>query len=132
MAKTNLQRNAAYYARLIKEAKESPHSEKYNKVCAALEQLVQVTDKLKGVNHKMSQKEYENLVQEYSAVQNACQEYLNAGDFNEFEEKRKGIISDIAAVAAMDMDVLVKCNPMNPGTLSDIMEKSRIEKVVQS
>lgn len=130
MAKTNLQRNAAYYARLIKEAKESPHSEKYNKVCAALEQLVQVTDKLKGVNHKMSQKEYENLVQEYSAVQNACQEYLNAGDFNEFEEKRKGIISDIAAVAAMDMDVLVKCNPMNPGTLSDIMEKSRIEKVV--
>ena len=89
MAKTNLQRNAAYYARLIKEAKESPHSEKYNKVCAALEQLVQVTDKLKGVNHKMSQKEYENLVQEYSAVQNACQEYLNAGDFNEFEEKRK-------------------------------------------
>ena len=33
MAKTNLQRNAAYYARLIKEAKESPHSEKYNKVC---------------------------------------------------------------------------------------------------
>ena len=130
MAKTNLQRNAAYYARLIKEAKESPHSEKYNKVCAALEQLVQVADKLKGVNHKMSQKEYENLVQEYSAVQNACQEYLNAENFNEFEEKRKGIISDIAAVAAMDMDVLVKCNPMNPGTLSDIMEKSRTEKVI--
>ena len=130
MAKTNLQRNAAYYARLFKEAKESPYSEKYNKVCAALEQLVQVTDKIKGVNHKMNQKEYETLVKEYQAVQNACQEYLKGENFNDFEKKRKGIISDISTMATMDMDVLLKCDPMNPGTLSDIMEKSRTERVV--
>lgn len=129
MAKTNLQRNAAFYARLIKEAKESPNSEKYKAVCEALEKLVGASDTLKAVNHKMSQVEYTNLVKEYNGLQQACQTYLNSDNFNEFEKKHKRIITDIANVAAMDMGVLEKCDPINPGTLSDIMDKSRTETV---
>ena len=130
MAKTNIQRNAEYYARLIKESKDSPLSGKYNKVCEALEQLVQVTDQLKGAKHKMSTQEYTTLVQRYDQVKNACREYLAGNEFSTFEEKRKSIITDISSVVDKDLSVLMKCDPMEPGTLSAVMEKSRTHKVI--
>ena len=57
MAKTFLQRNVSYYDRLIKEAENSPYARNYQKVCNALKSLVEITNKLRDKNHKMSAEE---------------------------------------------------------------------------
>ena len=43
MAKTNLQRKLSYYKRVIEEGKNSPHSQSYGEVSAALNKLVEIS-----------------------------------------------------------------------------------------
>ena len=131
MAKTFLQRNVSYYDRLIKEAENSPYAQNYQKVCTALKALVETTNKLRDKNHKMSTEEYKELTDRYNKVQSVCEEYAkNKDNFDDFEKKRSGIVKDISSVVKKDMDVLLKCNPLNPGSLSEIMEKSRTHTIV--
>ena len=131
MAKTFLQRNESYYDRLIREAEKSPHAPNYQKVCSALKELVEVTNQLKGAKRTMSSEEYEKLTDRYKKVQSVCGEYAkDKENFNDFEKKRSGIVVDIASVVKKDMDVLLKCDPLNPGSLSEIMDKSRSHTIV--
>ena len=131
MAKTYLDRNASYYERIIREAKNSPHAPNYQKVCIALKGLVQISNQLKGENHKMSQEEYNALTKSYKDVYIACEGYLREKEnFNDFEKKRGRIISDISKVVKKDLSVLLKCNPLELGSLSEVMEKSRIRKII--
>ena len=131
MAKTFLQRNVSYYDRLIKEAENSPYAQNYQKVCNALKALVETTNKLRDKNHKMSTEEYKELTDRYNNVQSVCEEYANNKDnFDDFEKKRSGIVKDISSVVKKDMDVLLKCDHLNPGSLSEIMEKSRTHTIV--
>ena len=131
MAKTFLQRNVSYYDRLIKEAENSPYAQNYQKVCNALKSLVEITNKLRDKNHKMSEEEYKELTDRYNNVQSVCEEYAkNKDNFDDFEKKRSGIVKDISSVVKKDMDVLLKCNSLNPGSLSEIMEKSRTHTIV--
>ena len=131
MAKTFLQRNVSYYDRLIKEAENSPYAQNYQKVCNALKALVETTNKLRDKNHKMSAEEYKELTDRYNNVQSVCEEYaINKDNFDDFEKKRSGIVKDISSVVKKDMDVLLKCDHLNPGSLSEIMEKSRTHTIV--
>ena len=131
MAKTFLQRNVSYYDRLIKEAENSPYAKNYQKVCNALKSLVEITNKLRDKNHKMSAEEYKELTDRYNNVQSVCEEYAeNKDNFDDFEKKRSGIVKDISSVVKKDMAVLSKCNHLNPGSLSEIMEKSRTHTIV--
>ena len=111
MAKTFLQRNVSYYDRLIKEAENSPYAHNYQKVCNALKSLVEITNKLRDKNHKMSSEEYKELTDRYNNVQSVCEEYAkNKDNFDDFEKKRSGIVKDISSVVKKDMDVLLKCD----------------------
>ena len=131
MAKTFLQRNESYYERIIREAEKSPHAENYQKVSTALKKLVEITGKLRKPKHKMTPEEYENLTNCYKEVKTACEEYAQKKDtFGDFEKKRSGIVGDILKVVKKDLGVLVKCNPLEPGSLSEIMGKSRVHTIV--
>lgn len=131
MAKTNVQRNASYYDKIIKEAEQSSHAPNYKKVCAALKGLVQLTNRLNNPQYEMSSKEYEALSNRYKDVQDACKEYLaGKAEFDEFERNREGIIADISSVVDKDIAALLQCDPLNPGSLSEVMEKSRMRTVV--
>ena len=131
MAKTNVQRNASYYDKIIQEAEQSSRAPHYKKVCASLKGLVQLTNRLNDPEYDMSPKEYEALSISYKAVQDACKEYLaGKAEFDEFERNREGIIADISSVVDKDIAALLQCNPLNPGSLSEVMEKSRMRKIV--
>ena len=79
----------------------------------------------------MSIEAFEELNKNYNDVQNACRDYLEAeNEFNQFEKSRKGIIKDISYVLNKDIGVLEKCDPMEPGTLSEIIGKSRSHTIV--
>lgn len=131
MAKTYLQKNESYLDRIIKEGKNSLHAPEYQKVCKSLERLVKITNKLTDRNHKMTREEFQKLTKGYANVQKACQDYLSKADqFDEYEKNRKGIISEISSVLNKDIRVLGSTDPINPGTLSEIIDKSRTYKVV--
>lgn len=131
MAKTYLQKSESYLDRIIKEGKNSPHALEYQKVCKSLERLVKITNKLTDRNHKMTSEEFQKLTKGYANVQKACQEYLSKADqFDEYEKNRKGIISEISSVLNKDIRVLGSTDSLNPGTLSEIIDKSRTYKVV--
>ena len=131
MAKTNVQRNASYYDKIIKEAEQSSHAPNYKKVCAALKGLVQLTNRLNNPQYEMSSKEYEALSNRYKDVQDACKEYLaGKAEFDEFERNREGIIADISSVVDKDIAALLQCDPLKPGSLSDVMERARMRTVV--
>ena len=131
MAKTNVQRNASYYDKIIKEAEQSSHAPNYKKVCTALKGLVQLTNRLNNPEYEMSSKEYEALSNRYKDVQDACKEYLaGKAEFDEFERNREGIIADISSVVDKDIAALLQCDPLKPGSLSEVMEKSRMRTVV--
>lgn len=131
MAKTNVQRNASYYDRIIKEAEKSAHGPHYKKVCIALKGLIQLTNRLNDPKHEMSPKEYEAISKRYVEVQDACKEYLaGKSDFDDYEQKREGIITDISSVVDKDMAVLLKCDPLKPGSLSEVMDRARTRKII--
>ena len=131
MAKTNVQRNASYYDKIIKEAEKSVHAPHYQAVCTALKGLVQLTNQLNNPEHEMSSKEYELLSISYKAVQDACKGYLaEKANFDDFEQKREGIIADISSVVDKDIAALLQCDPLKPGSLSDVMERARMRTVV--
>ena len=130
MTKTNLQRNASYYEKVIREAENSLLAPQYLAVCTALKELVEISKSLGKTGTQMSPQDYQNLKQKYESLQEQCRTYLAQGnEFSEFEEKRKGVIEDISLVLTRDMKVLNACDPEKPGTLSEIIGKSRSHTV---
>lgn len=126
MPKTNLQRRASYYERIINEATNSPHAKNYQVVCNALRPLVTLSEQLKGRDRKMTPAEYKSLVDNYTKVLESCKIYIEKiAESDDFEKDRKAIIQELGSVLSKDMKALRLCNPMEPGTLSDVMEKSR-------
>lgn len=130
MAKTNLQRKSSYYNRVIKEGKNSRNSVKYQRICTALAALVEIADKLKEVDHQMSEAEYRALAAQYNLVQEKCRDFIKSDKFNDYEKEHKGIVEEIMSVVGKDIKALDRCDPKNPGTLSEIMEKSRSHTIV--
>ena len=79
----------------------------------------------------MSPEEYQTLVSRYKEVESACEKYSKEKDnFEEFEKKRSRIVEDISSVLKKDLDVLLKSNPLEPGSLYEIMEKARVHQIV--
>lgn len=131
MAKTNVQRNESYYDKIIKEAEKSSYAPHYKRVCAALKGLVQLTNRLNNPEYEMSSKEYAALSNSYKDVQDACKEYLDGkAEFDDFEKNREGIIADISSVVDKDVAALLQCDSLKPGSLSEVMERSRVRKIV--
>lgn len=131
MTKTNLQRNALYYDRIIKEGRKSRQSEKYRAVCTELETLVSIADKLKEFHHQMTEAEYRALAAQYKTVQERCRTYINSEDaLNDYEKEHKGIVKEIFSMVTKDIKALDGCDPKKPGTLADVMSKSRSHTVV--
>lgn len=131
MALTNLRRKTSYYRRVIKEAEKTPHAEEYKAVCDALKDLMDFSRDLDKPGAKMSGEKYESLKANYRAVQEQCSKYLNSEkEFSEFEETHKYIIKDISLLLERDMKVLEACNPKEPGTLSQVISKSRSHTIV--
>lgn len=131
MSQTNIEKKVSYYERIIAEGKKSPHSSKYVDVCTALEKLVTLSKILNKADAMMSPEAFEELNRNYRDVQKACRDYLEAEkEFSPFEKSRKSIIQDISHVIDKDMGVLEKCDPMEPGTLAEIISKSRSHSIV--
>ena len=82
MPKTDLQRQAAYYQRIIEEGKNSPQSAKYQTMCAALEGLVKASNQLKRSNRVMTPEEFGILGRRYEQVKRACETYLEGEEFD--------------------------------------------------
>ena len=133
MAKTNLQRKISYYQRFLEEAKNSPHSKKYEDVCTALKNLIELSEEQKKPGVKISPASLDALKTSYRNVQTACNEYFaHEEEFSSFEQKRKGVIKDISSMLSKDLTVLDACNPMEPVTLSELIDKSRTRTIVLS
>ena len=129
MSKTNVQQQASYYERVIADSKNSPLSSKYDKMCVALKQLVTLSKKLNNPEIKMSPQSFGELKEKYEIVQKACKDYMGAKEFDSFEQSRKGIVKNISKTLTKDMDILSKCNPMEPGSLSELISKSRTHTI---
>jgi hypothetical protein len=126
MAKTFLQRNVSYYQRIIAEGKNSPQYENYKKVCEELEKLVVLSNQLNEENRKLSEAEFNNLKQLYAQTENAFNDYFkDEADFKGLEVSRAGILKDILKVLKKDIKELDACDPKEPGTLSEIIDRSR-------
>ena len=125
MPQTNLQQKASYYERVIADSKNSSLSPKYDAMCSALGELVALSKKLNNPEIKMNQQSFAELKGKYINVKKACNAYLGSNEFNDFEKSRKGIVTNISKTLTKDMAVLAQCNPMEPGSLSDIINKSR-------
>ena len=106
MAKTNLQRKSSYYNRVIKEGKNSRNSVKYQRICTALDALVGIADKLKEVDHQMSEAEYRELAVQYNLVQEKCRDFIKSDKFNDYEKEHKGIVEEIMSVVGKDIKAL--------------------------
>ena len=126
MPKTNLQRKTSYYEKIIAESKNSPLATKYNEMCSALEELVRFSSELNNPKVKMTAAEFETLQSHYRATKKACSDYLSADiTLTTFEKDRKGIIESISRLLDKDMAVLDKCDAKEPGSLSEIIGRSR-------
>ena len=126
MAKTYLQRNTSYYQRIIAEGKNSPQYHNYKKICEELEKLVNTSNQLSEANRKLSETEFNNLKQTYAQVQQAFDDYFgHEADFKGLEVSRAGILKDILKVLKKDIKELEACDPKEPGTLSEIIDRSR-------
>ena len=126
MAKTFLQRNVSYYQRIIAEGKNSPQYENYKKVCEELEKLVDTSNQLSEANRKLSETEFNDLKQKYAQTENAFNDYFkDEANFKGLEVSRAGILKDILKVLKKDIKELDACNPKEPGTLSEIIDRSR-------
>ena len=79
----------------------------------------------------MSEAEFTQLKEYYQNVQTACQSYFDANvTLNSFEQSRQGIVKGISRLMTKDMAVLDKCNPKEPGSLSEIIGRSRSHTIV--
>ena len=126
MPKIKLQRKTSYYERVIEEGKNSPNFPQYKAVCKKLEELVATTRSIKKPEEKMSPETYEELKKKYLEAQEAFRKYFAVDtELNSFEKSRARIIKNISNVLDKDIEVLKTCNPKKPGTLSEVMEKSR-------
>ncbi len=126
MAKTYLQRNISYYERIIAEGKNSPQYQNYKKVCEELEGLVNISNQLNEANRKLSEAEFNNLKQMYAQTEKAFDDYFKEeANFKGLEISRAGILKDILKVLKKDIKELDACNPKEPGTLSEIIDRSR-------
>lgn len=126
MAKTYLQRNTSYYQRIIAEGKNSPQYHNYKKICEELEKLVNTSNQLSEANRKLSETEFNNLKQTYAQVQQTFDDYFgHEADFKGLEVSRAGIMKDILKVLKKDIKELEACDPKEPGTLSEIIDRSR-------
>ena len=131
MPQTNIERKASYYERVIEDSQKSPLSPKYEAVSKALKELMELSRNLNNPDVKMTAEDYENLNGKYSAVQAACSTYLESDvEISKFEKSRMGIIKDIARVTQKDMDMLAKCDTKQPGSLSEVIAKSRTRTAV--
>ena len=131
MPKTNLQRQESYYERIIKESKKSPLTPQYQAICQALEPLVKLSKKLNNPEVKMSETEFTQLQKCYQNVQTACKSYFEANvELSTFEKNRQGVMEGISRVITKDMNMLGKCNPKEPGSLSEIIGRSRSHSIV--
>lgn len=130
MPKTNLQRKTSYYEKIIAESKNSPLSPMYKDMCSALEELVKFSRELNNPKVKMTAAEFETLQSHYGATKKACSDYLSADiTLTTFEKDRKGIIESISRLLDKDMAVLDKCDTKEPGSLSEIIGRSRSHTV---
>ena len=126
MAKTYLQRNVSYYQRIIAEGKNSPHYHNYKKICEELEKLVNTSNQLSEANRKLSETEFNDLKQKYAQTENAFNDYFkDEANFKGLEVSRAGILKDILKVLKKDIKELDACDPKEPGTLSEIIDRSR-------
>ena len=126
MAKTFLQRNVSYYQRIIAEGKKSPQYENYKKVCEELEGLVNISNQLNEANRKLTGEEFNNLKQMYAQTEKAFDDYFkDEANFKGLEVSRAGILKDILKVLKKDIKELDACDPKEPGTLSEIIDRSR-------
>ena len=133
MAKTYLQRNTSYYQRIIAEGKNSPQYANYKKVCEELEKLVNTSNQLSEANRKLSETEFNNLKQIYAQTENAFNDYFkDEANFKGLEVSRAGILKDILKVLKKDINELNACNPKEPGTLSEIIDRSRSHMITIS
>ena len=131
MPKTTLQRQASYYERIIEESRKSPLTPKYKEICKTLKQLVDLSKKLNDPEVKMSEVDFAQLKGYYQEVQNACRSYFETkAEMNSFEKNREGVMKGLARLLQKDMDELDKCNPKEPGSLSDIIGRSRSHTIV--
>ena len=130
MPKTNLQRKTSYYEKIIAESKKSPLTPMYKDMCSALEELVKFSRELNNPKVKMTAAEFETLQSHYRATKKACSDYLSADiTLTTFEKDRKGIIESISRLLDKDMAVLDKCDAKEPGSLSEIIGRSRSHTV---
>lgn len=125
MSQTNIQQQASYYERVIADSKNSPLSSKYETMCTFLGELVTLSKKFNNPEIKMSPQNFVELKEKYATVQKACKDYLGSKEFSSFEESRKGIVTNISKTLTKDMAMLAKCDPMEPGSLSEIISQSR-------
>ena len=133
MAKTYLQRNVSYYQRIIAEGKNSPQYANYKNVCEELEKLVNISNQLSEANRKLSETEFNNLKQIYAQTENAFNDYFkDEANFKGLEVSRAGILKDILKVLKKDINELNACNPKEPGTLSEIIDRSRSHMITIS
>ena len=129
MSQTNLQKKVSYYERVIADSKNSPLSQKYEAMCSALEELVALSKKLNKSEVKMSPQVFTELNEKYKTVKKACRDYLGSEKFDSFEQSRKGIVEHISRTLTKDMAILGQCNPMEPGSLSEVISKSRTHTI---
>ena len=133
MAKTYLQRNVSYYERIIAEGKNSPQYQNYKKVCEELEGLVNISNQLNEANRKLSEAEFNNLKQLYAQTEKAFDDYFKEeANFKGLEVSRAGILKDILKVLKKDIKELDACDPKEPGTLSEIIDRSRSHMITIS
>ena len=127
MPKTNLERKSSYYERVIKAHKDSALSGKYEAVYTSLGKLVSISKKLNNPTTKMNPQEFKDLKANYKSVLKECSKFLNSDEkqFTDLEKSQRGIVKDIGRVLFKDLKVLEACNPMEPGSLSEIISNSR-------
>ncbi len=127
MPKTNLQRKASYYERVIKEYKDSAFSKKYEAFYTSLKKLVATSKNLNNPEIQMTPQSFNELKDNYKSVLKECSKYLKTDEtkFDSFEKSQKGIVKDIARVLYKDMKELASCDPKEPGSLSEILSRSR-------
>lgn len=130
MPHTDLQIKMDYYKKVIADGKKSPHYAKYNEMCLKLEELVKFTDNFNNSEKNISAVDFAKIVKKYSAVYTACKTYLDAEDLSAYEKDRENIVKDIFGVLTKDIRTLKKCDPKQPGSYNDIIDRARKHTVI--
>ena len=98
-----------------------------------LEGLVNISNQLNEANRKLTEEEFNNLKQIYAQTENAFNDYFkDEAKFKGLEVSRAGILKDILKVLKKDIKELDACDPKEPGTLSEIIDRSRSHMITIS